>query len=375
MTNRKGRRKTRAAKATQRQKPKPEPETPTPEAPVVEAEFEEAPNSEVATRPRGGALGDLYSPSPLALLSDDAFAERLQVLQLEQRRIEEVKRAILVEDVEGDGSGDYGVIPGTRKPSLYQSGAEKFNRLFALRPVYRRERFEGDGEKTPNFRFLVECDLVDGNGEIAGTGAGTCSNFEVKYRYRNASLVCPDCGAAEIRVSKFEDSKGFFCWRKPEAGHDGCGNQFGPDDERITTQTVGRKDNPDPHDVENTVQQMADKRAYVKATRTTHALSNTFTQEGGGDHGDSEKKDPAFVDGAKARRAGRTKATPPQVKAVRDRIAERAEAFVDAGVSAAEIEKALCAEFKVESLDDLTEVDVPNVVKAAFAWEPPVGES
>jgi hypothetical protein len=354
-----------------RQQPKPKP---TPEADAVEAEFSEVSDGDqstaVARRPSVGGLGDLYTPSPLAVLSDDAFDERLAVLVLEQERIEKVKRAILKFDEQGDGGGDYGVIPGTKKPSLYQSGAEKFNRLFQLRPVYRRDRVEGDGEKTPDFRFLVECDLVDAEGRVIGTGAGSCSNFEVKYRYRNAGLVCPDCEATEIRVSKFEDSKGFYCWRKPEQGHDGCGAQFGPDDQRITSQTVGRISNPDPHDCENTVQQMADKRAYVKATRTTHALSNTFTQDGGGDDQGGPPPTQAKKD-QKAQRAGRTKITEGQLGAARERMAERAKTFGDAGVNSTEIEINLCESFGVKALADLEEKVMPDLMKAIGQWEPP----
>jgi hypothetical protein len=369
MSSRKGRRTKKTAGHSQQK-----PATPTPEDEVIDAEVENATETAVATTaPSRGALGDLYTPSQLALLSDEAFTERLEVLKLEQQRIEDVKRAILVEDTAGDGSGDYGLIPGTKKPSLYQSGAEKFNRLFALRPVYRRKRFAGDGEKTPHFRYLVECDLVDTNGAVHGTGAGTCSNFEVKYRYRNAALTCPDCGADEIRVSKFADSEGFYCWRKPEKGAHGCGAQFGPDDQRLISQTVGRKENPDPHDIENTVQQMADKRAYVKVTRTTHALSNTFTQEGGAEPaaGDTPPPDEGEGEEKRAQRAGRTTATPPQIKAIRDRILAKLGDFADSGITAAEIEAGIAAQFEVEKLEDLTEAQVPEAVKAVFAWEPP----
>lgn len=366
MSNRRTRRsKQNASQHAQQQKARP-----TENHEVVDAEIVEeksAKPSEVARAQSVGSLGDLYTPSPLALLSPEAFTARINGLILEQQRIEEVKRAVLIHDANGDGSGDYGKIPGTKKDSLYQSGAEKFNRLFGLRPSYRRERVVGDGKTAPHIRYTTECDLVNQAGEVVGSGAGTCSTWEVKYRYRNAGLQCPECGATEIRVSKFEDSAGFYCWKKPEQGHDGCGARFAPHDQRITGQTVGRIDNPDPHDVENTVLQMSDKRAYVKATRTTHALSNTFTQDDGAS-GDDLRPEATDQRAAQAARNGAGTISEAQQKAIRDAMAAQAKKFDDC--SALDVARDVGARFKVKSAADLREADVPDVMKFVFAWEP-----
>lgn len=312
---------------------------------------------------------EAWSPSPYALLDEPSFQSRVDLMRTELRRTEEIKRAILIEDP-GDGTGDFGVIPGTQKASLYQPGAEKFNKLAGLQPAYSRECRYGDGDTAPHFSFEVECHLVDEAGRVHGSGGGAANNFEKKFRYRTANLICPRCGVEAVLESRKANEPGFFCWRR----RDGCGENFAPDDVRIITQDKGVKENDDPFDLFNTVRQYADKRAYVKATRTTHALSGTFTQDDDDDDPANAGTDPKAQAGKaqdRARKAGRTAATPQQVRAIRDRIREKVTDFPDSGIQPDTIEAGLCGEFGVETLEELVQVDVPNVMKAVFAWEPP----
>jgi hypothetical protein len=309
---------------------------------------------------------EAWTPSPLALLDDDAYEQRKTLMLRELERTEDIKRSILIEGTEGEG--DYGVIPGTQKKALFQSGAEKFNKLAGLQPRYVRECRYGDGETAPDFTFEVECQLVDTQGTVHGSGGGSASNWEKKYRYRSGQLECPQCGGLFVFASRKSDEPGWFCWR----AKGGCGENYGPDDERLLSQGSGVSDNPDPFDVFNTVRQMADKRAYVKVTRTTHALSNTFTQDPGGDEGNGGSAAPAGQKKAeKAKRAGRTKVTEGQLRAARERMADRAKTFGDAGVNSTEIEINLCEVFGVKALADLEENELVNLMKAIGQWEPP----
>ena len=66
---------------------------------------------------------------------------------------------------------DFGVVPGTKRPSLYKSGAEKVIMAYGLMCRYsiesQMEQFDQKGGAF--FHYLVKCDLVKGftqaNGE------------------------------------------------------------------------------------------------------------------------------------------------------------------------------------------------------------------
>lgn len=143
---------------------------------------------------------------------------------------------------------DYGVIPGTDKPTLLKPGAEKVTLGFGctavprivekeidhereLRWVKRKAKWDGYGKNRRKvgeevtegvslglYRYVVEVQIIDGAGEVRGSGIGTCSTLEAKYADR-------------------------------------------------------------PREVENTVLKMATKRAHVAAALGTFGLSDTFTQD------------------------------------------------------------------------------------------------
>lgn len=74
---------------------------------------------------------------------------------------------------------DFGVIPGTKKPTLLKPGAEKLCRLFSLRPSYELIHFVTDFDK-PIFHYHYRCTLVR-QGEMVGQGDGSCNSKEKKY--------------------------------------------------------------------------------------------------------------------------------------------------------------------------------------------------
>ena len=167
----------------------------------------------------------------------------------------------------------YGVIPGTDKPSLLKSGAEKICMTFRLRPEYLiTERDLPNGHR----EYESMCDLFDiQTGNKVGAGVGVCSTMESKYRYRKSALLCPHCGGEHVIKGKEEYGGGWLCWAKKG----GCGAKFKDEDEKIKGQKVGRIENPDIADTYNTVKKISKKRSFVDATLTATAASDIFTQD------------------------------------------------------------------------------------------------
>lgn len=137
-----------------------------------------------------------------------------------------VAQVQLVQNVMGSVMKDgehYGVIPGTKKPSLWKAGAEKLCLLFRLDAQFETvEHYDGQ-----HLTVRSKCTLYHiPTGQRVGSGEGLCSSKEKKYAYRR----------------------------------DGKPNDNLPD-------------------VWNTVIKMANKRALVAATLVSTAASDIFTQD------------------------------------------------------------------------------------------------
>lgn len=197
-------------------------------------------------------------------------------MAMERRRaIAEAISNVLVQSSK-EVEGDYGVIPGTKKPTLLQPGAQKLDSLFGLvaRFVVIREEEDWTGERhggEPFFRYMISCQLWRGD-TIMGEAIGECNSWEAKYRFRNSDRKCPSCGASAIIFTKRDN---WWC-----AGFKGgCGKGFKKDDSAITGQETGKKPNPDIFDQVNTLVKMAQKRAHVAATINATSASEFFTQD------------------------------------------------------------------------------------------------
>ena len=172
---------------------------------------------------------------------------------------------------------DFGSFEGVSKPSLLKPGAEKICSLFGLSPKFfcvdkvTNWNGEGNPDNEPFFYFEYRCDLYRG-GEFVASCDASCNSWEKKYRYRNAEMVCPNCGKP-LRKSKNKDE--FYCWTKTG----GCGATFATNDSRIANQKLGKVKNFDTAEQVNTFQKMAQKRAYVGATLIACNLSEYYTQD------------------------------------------------------------------------------------------------
>src|SRR5579864_5675403 len=179
---------------------------------------------------------------------------------------------------------DYGTIPGTPKPTLFKSGADKLLDIYGLSDSYRILSQTVDWDKGL-FDYEIECLLTSRrSGLPIRTGLGSCSSFEGRYLYQNAKLTCPTCGKATVIKGKTEYGGGLICWKKLGKS-DGCGAKFKDDDPAITKQPIGkiRHEPEELADIKNTVLKMARKRALVDATIAATRSSGLFAQDVGDD--------------------------------------------------------------------------------------------
>lgn len=197
----------------------------------------------------------------LAVVEDaplTAVAVRAQV-----QLIQEIMRDVMVE------GEHFGTIPGCGdKKTLKQPGAEKLAMAFRLAPSYRVEKEHlGGGHR----EVTVYCDLLSiATGRIVGSGVGSCSTMESKYRYRNVADY-------EVTGDPIPpDAKD----RKQEYRRQGLGmKKIDGVWEWVRFTDAAKAENPDIADTWNTVLKMSKKRALVDAVKSTTAASDIFTQD------------------------------------------------------------------------------------------------
>jgi hypothetical protein len=148
---------------------------------------------------------------------------------------------------------DYGMIPGTGKPSLYKPGSEKILSMFNLAAHPQVE----DLSNPDCIRYRVTITVVHTpTGTFAGYGVGEASSAESKYQWRAA--VCDE------EWDETPDDRKRLKWKK--------GYQGSP-------ASSIRQIRADMEDVANTILKMAKKRAQIDAVLTTTAASDVFAQD------------------------------------------------------------------------------------------------
>lgn len=206
------------------------------------------------------------TPSAAVAVQEDSWSVDQVVQQVS--KIQSLLGAVMKE------GEHYGKIPGCGdKKALLKSGAEKIALTFRLAGIPRIDIKDlANGHK----EYLVTCDLVHiPTGRSCGSGIGSCSTMETKYRYRESRRKCPKCNAESIIKGKTEYGGGWLCFAKKG----GCGAKFKEGDNSIEGQQAGRSENPDIADTYNTVLKMAKKRAFVDAILSATAASDIFTQD------------------------------------------------------------------------------------------------
>lgn len=143
---------------------------------------------------------------------------------------------------------DYGVIPGTLKPTLLKPGGEKICMMLGVNPEYEMMDHVQDYERG-FFAYIIRCTLKKGTKNVA-QGLGNCNSYEKKYRWINSDYI--PAGIESEKVRQFIDKYGRLKYKIP---------------------------NPDPWDLSNTILKIAKKRAFIDAVLQVASLSEIFTQD------------------------------------------------------------------------------------------------
>jgi len=151
----------------------------------------------------------------------------------------------------------FGIIPGCKKPSLYQPGAELLQQLYRLGiDSVMIDVLEHDAEEI-SYRVTIPIKHLP-TGHIVGYGVGEGSTSEEKWKWR--ASVCDeewDDAPSDKRRTKYAKR-----WNKSKGGYD--------------SKKV-KQVRQEPADLANTILQMATKRAIVSGTRRCTAASDIFT--------------------------------------------------------------------------------------------------
>jgi hypothetical protein len=191
------------------------------------------------------AISQAQPVTPFDLPDESRFRRQMEAIN----RFQNVVHATMVQ------GHDYGVIPGTGKPTLLKPGAEKIAKLLGLADTYAIMDRAEDWQK-PFFRYIIKCTLSSGN-IIVSEGIGECNSMESKYRWRwvFGSDVPEHVDKSKLHSEKRHSKK--------------TGKDF----------IMYRLDNDDIYSQVNTILKMAKKRALVDAALSAGRLSDLFTQD------------------------------------------------------------------------------------------------
>jgi hypothetical protein len=202
------------------------------------------------------------------------FAMRTQDVLAVHGHIQEVMLKAMTESVIGsdgkwDGEGDYGIIPGTHKKTLFQPGAEKLLIAFGLTAIPRPPQIVDLGAGHREVIVLTEIRSMNTD-QLHAVGVGSCSTMEPKYRYRNVSdfEILDEPIPADAKERKKEYRAKGFGMKKCDIGW-----------AWVQYKDSVQSENPDIAETYNTVMAMANKRSMVSGTKRATASSSMFTTD------------------------------------------------------------------------------------------------
>lgn len=211
---------------------------------------------------------------PLSVLptemSPEVFAARIERDEQMRSILKDYVKRNLVEEHHFSRKLGTMTLP---KPMLLQEGARNICSLFKL--FFGEPRLDETYLEGGHYRVRTHIALFNAEGRQIASGDAVCSTLEPKYAYRTGQRECPECHVPAIMKDNKSANGGFYCWAKK----DGCGAKFAADDTRITEQKIGRVDNPDKAELENTVLKMSIKRAKVAAVCDVAMVSEIFAPD------------------------------------------------------------------------------------------------
>jgi hypothetical protein len=178
----------------------------------------------------------------------------------------------------------YGKIPGCGdKPTLLKPGAEALSSTFQISPEYSITKTDLPGGHR---EYEIVCKLYSINGSFVGSGVGSATTMEGKYRFRVGGGDATDIEVPKKYwdTRKTDPKAAAKILRDLANQNDIEGDSFGTQKVdgvwRITTKSADAKiEHDNPADYYNTVLKMAKKRAFVDAILTTTGASDIFTQD------------------------------------------------------------------------------------------------
>ncbi|HYF32545.1 MAG TPA: hypothetical protein VD993_15580 [Chitinophagaceae bacterium] len=233
--------------------------------------------------------------------------ERLQMMPIDQAKgwysdFVTFSKSILKPDL------DYGIIPGTPKPSLYKPGAEKLRFVYGLTSEIECIEHIVDLDR-PFIDYTYKCTVKNKQGQILAQCDGSCNSMEAKFGYLwkplhelpegtdPNKLTCKNTGK---KISEFDfainaaQTTGQYgkpkeYWKKwVDAIRSGQAkrirkrSKLGRDFdawELDETVVLYRMPNPDIMGMKNTIMKIAQKRAFVGAMLLATGASEFFTQD------------------------------------------------------------------------------------------------
>lgn len=203
---------------------------------------------------------------------------------------------------------DFGIIPGTPKPSLYKPGAEKLRLVYGLTTEQECIDKIVDLDR-PYLQYTYRCTVKSKTGQVLAQCEGSCNSMEVKFGYLWKSIhELPEGTDISKCLSKTSGKKlqefDFAIGKGETSGAYGKSQEYWDRwrnaidtgiARRITrkskngkdldaweldeTVTVYRVPNPDVIGNMNTIMKMAQKRAFVGAILMATGASEFYTQD------------------------------------------------------------------------------------------------
>ena len=191
-----------------------------------------------------------------------------------------MKDAMQEADLKAGKDGDYGMIPGTKKPTLLKPGAEKLMLAFRLSGVVDRAEVVplAHDHISGHREVIVYTKIVHTPSDtLLAIGVGSCSTMESKYRWRTGEKEFTD---KPVPKEYWDNRESNFAEAMTAIGGKGHTTGKHPDTGKWVICRQGEKaENPDPADVYNTVLKMAKKRSVIDGVLQATAASTMFTQD------------------------------------------------------------------------------------------------